>query len=672
MNAQRLVLVSTADAFRPEPLLTVSQWADKYRQVGRPSPEQGDWRTSRVPYTREIMDRLSPSDPCQIVVVMKAAQMAFTEVELNALGCWAHRYPDSGMLVLPTTKTAKQFVRVRLDPMIEVNPTLSAIVAPPRSRSRSNTVALKEFQGAMWAIVGANSGNDLRSYPGRYALMDEVDGYPPDLDGEGDPTELVIQRTATYRKRKILLISTPTLELTSIINRWFHRGDQNYYHVPCPSCRFYQKLVWGARNVKEGRRGGLRWPSGKPDEAMYECEACGDHFDESAKLSILQRGEWRPSAPDNYNPKTTGIRSYHINALYGPYGWPGNKWATLAAQWETDHKDPIKNKTFINLKLGEPYIDPVEAKANATTLFVRREAYGPEVPSGACVLTASADVQADRIEAELVAWGPYEESWSMDYRVFPGDTSKITSSCWIELDHFLSATYIHSTGALLAVKACCVDSGYNRQVVTTWCAERSARRIWATLGRAGQHPIWDAKWRKLRGKYAQARIIGVDAAKEVVYSSFRVMEPGARYCHFPMSMAHDMNYFEMLTSEVRVPDYTGPIPRYIWKKKSSSDRNEALDCRVGAYVALLGLQLSYGLRLPNELAALRRSVETGQVGKANKSAVQIQATPQHTVAPNDPITDVREQVVTPQPRPSSKRADTPSHPAAIYSSDPWL
>lgn len=633
-TAAALVNEAYAAAWRPEPRLTVSQWADLHRVVGRPSPEQGPWRTDRVPYMREVMDRLTPGDPCQIVALMKAAQGAGTEGLLNAFGAWYHRYPDAGMLVQPTTKTAKQFVRVRLDPMIEATPALKSIAAPARSRSRSNTVALKEFQGATLAIVGANSGNDLRSYPGRYALMDEVDGYPPDLDGEGDPTELVIQRTAAYRNRKILMLSTPTLELTSIIWKWFQRGDQRHYYVPCPLCGHEQRLIWGADKAKRGIPGGVRWPKGEPHLARYQCEKCGDQFEEWRKIEILQRGQWVASAPEHYTAALP-IRSYQINALYYPYGWPGNAWPALASAWESDHKEPIKLKTFVNLKLGEPYSDPAEAKADASTLFARRESYGPEIPARACLLTAGVDVQGDRLEAEIVGWGPDEESWGIEYRVFPGDTSKIKSEAWRNLDAWLASEFLSEMGVSLAVEAVCVDSGYHRATVQEFCGERIGRKVWATLGRAGQLPVWDQKARRTRGKYPPAVILGVDAVKEIIYSSLRVTEPGPRYCHFPQG--YELHYFEMLTSEIRVPDYTGPIPRFEWRKKTSGARNESLDARVYAYSAMAKLVQSYGVKLSQKLESLQRLAAAAPKGRTiAEQRAAIKPTRPRAIVADDP------------------------------------
>ena len=70
------LLRAWSQGIRPDPNLTVSQWADRHRWLSsRASAEPGRYRTARTPYMREIMDALSPSSPAQRVVFMKAAQV---------------------------------------------------------------------------------------------------------------------------------------------------------------------------------------------------------------------------------------------------------------------------------------------------------------------------------------------------------------------------------------------------------------------------------------------------------------------------------------------------------------------------------------------------------------------------------------------------------------------
>jgi phage terminase large subunit GpA-like protein len=604
MEAAALVANAFAAGLRPEPELSVSEWADTYRIVGKPSPEPGPWRTSRVPYMREIMDDLSPSSPVEIVVLMKAAQGAGTEAAMNALGCWMHQYPDSTLVVQPTVDAAKKFSRIRLDRMIESCPVLRNIVAAPRERDKSNTISLKEFGPGRDTLVltGANSGVGLRSYPSRFAIGDEIDGYPVDVDGEGSPIDLMLQRTGAFRNRKVFLLSTPTIAGFSNVHTWFLAGDQRRYEIPCPACSARQPLVWYRG---DGQIGGLKWPAGSPDLARYECAICGERWEEWRKTDMLPLGAWTPQAPGTGRGK---IHSYHVNALYYPYGWPENAWPNLAERWERDHRDPVRLKTFVNLKLGEPWRDPTEAKADADTLMARRESYGPEIPAGAAILTVGADVQANRIEAEVVAWGRDEESWSINYRVLLGDTTK--PEVWIEFDALLRSEFLSELGVPLSIKAACVDAGYNSAIVKKFCGDRASRRIWPIVGRDGQgRPIWPTKTPRARqGRPSPAHVVGVDQVKEVIYNRLKITEPGPGFSHFPVT--RDRDYFEMLTAEVRVPDYTGTTPKFTWKKKTASSRNEALDARGYAYACLVALQMTTALRLNSEVSRLEHLAES--------------------------------------------------------------
>ena len=84
---------------RPDPLLTVSEWADRYRMLSQTaSAEPGRWRTERTPYLREIMDSLSPTSGVEKVVFMKGAQVGGTEAGNN----WIGYVIDQAQSALPT------------------------------------------------------------------------------------------------------------------------------------------------------------------------------------------------------------------------------------------------------------------------------------------------------------------------------------------------------------------------------------------------------------------------------------------------------------------------------------------------------------------------------------------------------------------------------------------
>jgi phage terminase large subunit GpA-like protein len=182
------------------------------------------------------MDCLSPASSVQRVALMKGAQIGGTECGNCWIGYVIHQAPGPMMAVSPTVELAKRNSKQRIDPLIEESEVLRERVKDPRARDSGNTVLSKEFRGGVLILTGANSAVGLRSMPARYLFLDEVDGYPGDVEGEGDPILLAERRSATFQRRKILLVSTPKTKSLSRIQREYEASDQRRYFVPCPHC----------------------------------------------------------------------------------------------------------------------------------------------------------------------------------------------------------------------------------------------------------------------------------------------------------------------------------------------------------------------------------------------------------------------------------------------------
>ncbi len=90
-------------------------------------------------------------------------------------------------------------------------------------------------------------------------------------------------------------------------------------------------------------------------------------------------------------------------------------WADAVALYEKAKTDKDLKKGFINTVLGEPFEEEFEAP-DWKRLYEKRERYTQGVvPIGGLFLTAGVDIQKDRIECEIVAWGKNKQSWSVDY-----------------------------------------------------------------------------------------------------------------------------------------------------------------------------------------------------------------------------------------------------------------
>ncbi|MEO5376103.1 MAG: phage terminase large subunit family protein, partial [Alphaproteobacteria bacterium] len=391
------------DGMKPDPLLSVSEWADRYRVLSsKSSSEPGRWRTARTPYLKEIMDCLSPSSPVRRVVFMKGAQVGGSECGNNFLGYIIHQSPGPVMAVSPTVELAKRSSKQRIDPLIEESEVLRGLVKERRSRDSGNTVLAKEFTGGVLVMTGANSAVGLRSMPARYLFLDEVDGYPGDVEGEGDPIMLAERRSATFQRRKMLLVSTPKTKGLSRIEREFAASDQRYFFVPCPHCGGKQVLTFDR----------LRWPEGRPRDAVFVCAHCEAEIQEHHKTDMLAGGEWRATAPGAHVVPEARLRrdaaGFHLSSLYSPVGW--YSWGDAAESFEAAKKDHDLMKGFVNTVLGLPFEEEADAP-EWQRLYDRREDYPiGTVPWGGLLLSAGVDVQKDRIEVEVVAWGRAQEA----------------------------------------------------------------------------------------------------------------------------------------------------------------------------------------------------------------------------------------------------------------------
>lgn len=591
LNDAAFIDAAWRDGLELETQLTVSEWADAHRKLPSTSAEPGQWNTDRTPYLRGIMDALSTGSAFERVVFMKGAQVGGTEAGLNWIGYVIQHAPGLMLAVMPSLDMVRRNTRARIDPMIDATPVLRARIAPPRARDSMNTAFSKAFPGGQIVMTGANSASGLRSTPARYLFLDEVDAYPADADGEGDPVDLAVKRTATFRgRRKILLVSTPTIKGESRIETAFAESDQRFYHVPCPHCGDMAPLRW--HNVK--------WPEGRRSEAYMVCEPCGGIIEERQKSAMLEKGEWISTAEGN--GQTVG---FHLSSLYSPF----ESWGEVAIQHDIVHKDPSRLKTWVNTALGETWEDLSGDVMASDGLADRCEAFGAQLPPGIVVLTAGVDTQDNRLEVQIVGWGTDEESWIVGHHILWGDPS--APHVWNDVDALLQAPMSHSKAVPdLIVRAACVDSGgHHTAAAYDFARRRMSRRIWAIKGRGGAGvQVWPRKPSKGKGN-APVFIVGVDALKDRLAARLSIEGPGPGYLHFSNTL--DVNWFEQLTSEKVRIKYTNGRPVRVWMPRAGGVRNEALDCNVYASAALHGLYAS-GLRLNEEaerLAAIHLKAE---------------------------------------------------------------
>jgi len=572
------VLEGFLRAIEPDPIMTVSEWADTNRVLPATVAEPGPWRTSRTPYLKEIMDKLSVKDPAREIWWQKPSQVGATEAGNNWLGYIIDIAAAATMYVMPTDHLMKKTSKTRIQPMIKDSDKLRAKIKPSNSKEGGNTILDKEFDGGYLTMIGANSAVGLSSTFVRFLYMDELDRYPQDVDGEGDVIGLAKTRTSTFGdRRKIFGPSTPTIDGLSIISKEIKKTGQRHFFVPCLACGTMQYLKFSQ----------LRYEEGKYTDVRYECEHCSELIPERQKTKMLAAGEWKALFPEKEDGFVFG---YVMNALYSPLGW--YSWSQMAKEHDEAQNDLPKLIVFTNTKLGETYKIKGE-QPDWEALYNKRETYKINTPNNKVVLiTAGMDVQPDRIEVEIVGWGKGKESWSIDYRVFYGSTNSENDVVWDNLKNIVNEQWTREDGAMIPLRMIAVDSGNNTNVVYSVCRKFDKSKVIPIKGRdtmavmVSQPKAVDTAQSGKTIKRVEVWSVGVSLIKTELYgwlkSQLKENQPVPfGYCHFPM---YDENHFKSLTAEKI--EYTKDKKGYTkpkWVKKF--DRNERLDCRVYARAA---------------------------------------------------------------------------------------
>jgi phage terminase large subunit GpA-like protein len=545
------------------------------------SNRPGRWVSE--PYQVAMMDAMLDPEVRE-VVCKKSTQIGWSDGVLNnIIGYFIDHDPRPIMLVQPGELDAKGYSKKRIAPMIQACPSLRDKVRENISRKGGNSILLKEFDGGFLKMTGAGSGKGLRGDPVAILLLDEMDAYDEDVDGEGDPIEIATRRTDTFPDAKIFKGSTPAkLKGQSKIDEAWLSSSQQMYHVPCPFCGFMQPLLWRDPDTGEYL---LLWEkddAGKPivETVRFLCKGCRKGIPEQHKRAMVEGGRWIAKFPERRT-----IVGFYLNVLYTCWK---DVWGDLAVEWKAAQENQDKLKTFINLRLGETWEGAQGDLLNANALVARQEPYPCEVPASCAVLIGAIDVQDNRLECLIMGFGAGEEAWLIEHKIIWDDPGLV--STWDQADDFLLQPREHQSGALLTPSITFVDSGSQADSVYDFVEPRQGarRRVFASKGvqyisKPGLVSEGTAKKHGIR-----LFTVATFAAKDRIFSRLKIVQPGPGYIHFHEKVTEE--FFEQLTGEkkIEVRDKRTRSKKSIYFK--TYNRNEALDLTVYCYAALFCLQ----------------------------------------------------------------------------------
>lgn len=236
------------------------------------------------------------NDSTNDLVVKKCAQVGLSEVSIRmALGLIDIFPRSTAIYTLPTGGFATNFVKTRIDPVIEDSPEMRA-----RLDSEVDNTGLKRIGGSYLYIRGTFSKNAAISVPADILIHDEVDFSNQEVLSSYTSRLGHVKEEDIVRRR----FSTPTIAGYGV-SELFEHSTQNWYAVKCHRCSTWQVPTFLADTVLPGfdrrmvdlEKEDLSDPRVRVNEAYLACPRCRKELS-TANLADPACRQWVAARPD--------------------------------------------------------------------------------------------------------------------------------------------------------------------------------------------------------------------------------------------------------------------------------------------------------------------------------------------------------------------------------------
>ena len=447
---------------------------------------------SYVSYRRRIVDIVEvPSTAVQCIEVDSPSHLFLatehfipthnTELANNAILCFMDLYPCPIQMIMPTEKLASKHSKAKLTPSIKSIPSVMRKVKDAKTKDDAGGSFEKEFDGGMFSLGWSNSAASFASFSARLVILDDVERFPEDVEGEGSPVDLGRNRADAFPNRKIYINSTPKNK-NGVIHREYEDSDQREYFMKCPSC--HELITFEFDEDDLGFIFEYESETFKllNDVVKYKCPHCEYQISEYEKTEMMSEengAKWIPQNPEHHH------KGYKLSSFYSPLGWVS--WLSIIREY-LKAKKAEKNgdisllKRFYNTRLAEPFEEKFESTSGEDFMLLKNEIAPGVVPNDTAALVMAIDVQLDHFWYKVVA---------LKYGAGKHTVRYGRAESWSELEEIMRTHYVGQNGGMYAVTMAAVDSGYKKDEVYEFCAMNSDVAI-PIKGASGRP---DAPWK---------------------------------------------------------------------------------------------------------------------------------------------------------------------------------
>tara|TARA_R110002049_G_scaffold2743_1_gene20897 strand:- start:3614 stop:5320 length:1707 start_codon:yes stop_codon:yes gene_type:complete len=529
---------------------------------------------------RDIMRAFSDSR-FHTIVGVTASQMGKTELLLNIVG---HRFSDGpyypGMYVGPTEKNVRSMSNDRFKDLFKYTPILKKRL----EKGHADKVTEKFINGVRFGFAWAGSETELSAFPCGFVLMDERDRMNNDVQGKGDPVEIVRGRMKNFPNKKLGVFSTPTLEGASPIIDLFEQGTMMKWAWPCPHCAefFIPELS------------NLWWPEkATPREAFYKaeiiCPECAAGIKHAQKMSMQLDAKYLPHklGQDGQHiriekPIDSGTASFMVNGLCSPWRSFGESAELMVQAYRSKSQEKIQS--VINVEFGQTFKISGDAPEYESVLECNSPYKPGDRPRGVQLITLGVDVQEKGLYYVIRGWGYLMESWLLRYGYIDGDTDY--DDPWLILRRVSQEMFNE-----MPINLGLIDSGYRANKVYAFC-------------RTHKHFLYPSKGHATQDRPVKIRDIDItqsgrtikngvrlyhvdtDYLKTWIHSRIRSTTNGEEY-GFHLHEQTTEEYARQIVAEEVVQKPSG---HRVWIMSKKGADNHYFDCECYALAAALSLQ----------------------------------------------------------------------------------
>lgn len=599
-----------------------SEFADNYFYI---SPEAkgeftGQWKSR--PFQVEILNAMAAYQNKE-VSWRKSSRMGASKMMCAFICQCAAELNLNVIMYQPKDGAMDRFVKSEIDPMLRDVKILQELKLS--NSKKYDTMSLKQLRGFMLHLLGGATPDNYRAHSADIVMTDECSAFEEDIGGEGDSRALSRTRITESPFGKQINFSSPKNLPSCLITRALEEMNFVFkFHVPCPSCGVLQYMDY----YDDRDDIGLCYNPRLKDRteilksACYGCIHCQEKHTYAKMIKAQVGGKWLTDDEkfylkngivhsgrhkvDSHDRWSIGFDS---NSLISPaFTFSQYLSEYLAAKKRYDEGSFGPMRTLFQNRKGLP----VEEDAGIETIdhkLFKAENFAPygTAPRGTIGIFSAADIQGDRIEVGTVAYGAREESWWLDYKIFPGDTNQ--HEVWQRLeDYWYERTFVHEdTGQPMEIYLHGIDhGGHWSDTVERFCKSNGAREYIPLKGRLGVNKgVVDFPRSPHRASHTWLSHINTDTSKQIIQRRLQgsihtegdidtdlddnYIQPGR--IHFPeYGPGFEMfteKFYKQLTSETRQLKPSG-MPVWI-----QSGLNEAFD------IASMNLALCRISQLPH-------------------------------------------------------------------------